>query len=169
VGAGTDATRVASYNPWLSLHWLVTGNTLGGLRLGPRGPGLDRAAALRLYTHGSAWFSRDESRKGRIAPGQLADLAVLSADYFRVPDDEIKSLESVLTVVGGRPVYGAGEFSGLAPAAAAASPAWSPAGLYAGYHRAAASAADPGSGAVRMTRPPRSLLDGWGLACGCFA
>src|SRR5262249_49592291 len=114
VGAGTDATRVASYNPFVSLYWLLTGETGGRTRLDPESSRLSRQEALALYTHGSAWFSSEESKKGRIAPGQLADLAVLSADYFSVPEDDIKRLESVLTIVGGRVVYGAGEFSSLA-------------------------------------------------------
>ena len=133
VGAGTDATRVSSYNPWVALYWLVTGRTVGGLSLYPECNRLDRAEALRLYTVGSSWFSGEEGKKGSIAPGQLADLAVLSADYFSVPEEQIKSLESVLTVVGGRVVYGAGEFKGLAPPSPPASPDWSPVNHYNGY------------------------------------
>ena len=90
VGAGTDATRVASYNPWVSLYWLVTGKTVGGLALYPETNRLERMEALRLYTVGSSWFSSDEGKKGSIVLGQLADLAVLSADYFAVPEEEIK-------------------------------------------------------------------------------
>jgi predicted amidohydrolase YtcJ len=66
--------------------------------------------ALRLWTVGSAWFSSEEGKKGALVPGQLADLAVLSADYFSVPEEDIKRLESVLTLVGGKPVYAAAEF-----------------------------------------------------------
>ena len=119
VGAGTDATRVASYNPWVSLYWLVTGRTVGGTPLYPEDNRLDRMEALRLYTVGSSWFSGEEGKKGALVPGQLADLAVLSADYFSVPEEEIKGIESVLTIVGGRVVYAAGEFEPLAPAATA--------------------------------------------------
>ena len=90
VGAGTDATRVASYNPWVSLYWLVAGKTVGGTSLYPEANRLDRLEALRRYTLGSAWFSGEEEKKGAIVPGQLADLAVLSADYFSVPEEEIK-------------------------------------------------------------------------------
>jgi predicted amidohydrolase YtcJ len=85
VGAGTDATRVSSYNPWLSLYWLVTGKTVGGTALYPERNRLDRMEALRLYTVGSSWFSSEDGQKGAIVPGQLADLAVLAADYFSVP------------------------------------------------------------------------------------
>ena len=94
VGAGTDATRVASYNPWVSLYWLVAGKTVGGTALYPEANRLDRMEALRRYTVGSAWFSGEEDKKGAIVPGQLADLAVLSADYFSVPEEEIKGIES---------------------------------------------------------------------------
>ena len=115
VGAGTDATRVSSYNPWLSLYWLVTGKTVGGLALYPENNRFERMEALRLYTVGSSWFSSDDGKKGSIVLGQLADLAVLSADYFAVPEEQIKQIESVLTIVGGKMVYAAEEFSRLAP------------------------------------------------------
>ena len=115
VGAGTDATRTAPYPPFWSIWWLVTGKTLGGVAL--RGPeeNLSREEALRLYTAGSAWFSFDEDKLGSIEPGKLADLIVISADYLTVPVDRIKELESVLTIVGGKPAYAAGEFARLAP------------------------------------------------------
>ena len=90
VGAGTDATRVSSYNPWVSLFWLISGKTAGGLSLYDEDNRLDRTAALRLYTEGSAWFSGDVGSKGRIAVGQLADLSVLSADFFAVPVEEVR-------------------------------------------------------------------------------
>jgi predicted amidohydrolase YtcJ len=134
-GAGTDATRVASYNPWVSLYWLVAGKTVGGTSLYPEANRLDRMEALRRYTLGSAWFSGEEDKKGAIAPGQLADLAVLSADYFSVPEEEIKGIESVLTLVGGKVVYGAGEFTGLAPPPLPVLPDWSPVKAYGGYHQ----------------------------------
>ena len=140
VGAGTDATRVASYNPWLALHWLVAGQTTGGLPLYPEGNRLDRTEALRRYTVGSAWFSGEEEQKGRIAPGQMADLAVLSADYFSVPEDEIRRIESVLTVVGGKVVYGAGEFERFGPDPLPVSPDWSPVAAFDGYPQPRAEA-----------------------------
>ena len=134
VGAGTDATRVASYNPFVSLYWLVAGKTVGGTALYPEANRLDRAEALRRYTVGSAWFSGEEDKKGAVEVGKLADLAVLSADYFSVPEEEIKRIESVLTVVGGKVVYGAGEFERLAPPPLPVSPDWSPVKAYGGYH-----------------------------------
>src|SRR4051794_10303919 len=134
VGAGTDATRVASYNPWVSLYWMSTGKTVGGPPLSPEANRLDRMEALRRYTQGSAWFSGEEDRKGAVIPGHLADLAVLSADYFSVPEEDIKGIESVLTVVGGKVVYGAGEFAGLSPPALPVLPEWSPVKAYGGEH-----------------------------------
>ncbi len=148
VGAGTDGTRVASYNPWVALYWLTTGKTGGGTRLYGEGNRLDRMEALRLHTVGSAWFSGEEEKKGALVPGALADFAVLSADYFTVPDEEIKRIESVLTVLGGKVVHAAGEFVPLAPAPPPASPGWSPIATFGGYHRAAVRALDapPGGG-----------------------
>jgi predicted amidohydrolase YtcJ len=137
VGAGTDATRVASYNPFVSLYWLVTGKTVGGLAMYSDSNRQDRMEALRLWTVGSSWFSGDDGKKGAIVPGQLADLAVLSADYFSVPEEEIKHLESVLTVVGGKPVYAAEEFSKLAPTLPSVLPEWSPVATYGGYAKLA--------------------------------
>jgi predicted amidohydrolase YtcJ len=111
VGLGTDATRVASYNPWTALYWLVSGRTVGGMQMYDVNARLDRDTALMLWTQGSAWFSSEQGKKGQIKVGQLADLAVLSKDYFRVPEEEIKGIESVLTVVNGNIVYAAGGFS----------------------------------------------------------
>ncbi len=131
--AGTDATRVASYDPWVGLSWLATGRTVGGLGLYPQSNLLDRETALRMWTEYPNWFSNSEGRKGRISVGQLADLAVLSSDYFTVSDREIRQIESVLTVVGGEPVFGAQEFAELAPPPPPAMPDWSPVGVYGGY------------------------------------
>lgn len=126
VGAGTDATRVASYNPFVSLYWLVTGKTVGGTQLYPSTNRLDREQALGLYTVGSAWFSNEEKKKGMIAPGQLADFAVLTEDYFMIPEEDIKQLESSLTVVGGKIVYANHEFKRYDPPELPILPDWSP-------------------------------------------
>lgn len=133
VGAGSDATRVASYNPWVSLYWLTTGKTLGGLSMYPDQNVLSREEALRLYTEGGAWFSTETGKKGILAEGQLADLAVLTDDYFSVPDEQIKSIESVLTVVDGKVVYAKGDFASYAPPALPVLPEWSPIGKFGGY------------------------------------
>ena len=172
IGAGTDATRVASYNPWVSLSWLVSGRTVGGLRLYPEDDCLDRFAALRLYTVGSSWFSGEEGKKGMIVPGQLADLAVLSSDYLTVPEQEIRGIESVLTIVGGKIVYAGGDFGNLAPPPLPVSPEWSPVGRYGGYHSASPAAILRHSectchGHRRIWSPKDARL--WGIGCDCFA
>jgi hypothetical protein len=133
VGAGTDATRVANYNPWNSIYWLVTGRTVGGFELYPEENRVSRMEALRLYTVGSAWFSSEGDRKGSIAPGYLADLAVLSEDYFSIPEERIKRIVSVLTLLGGTVVYGAENFEDLAPSPLPVMPDWSPAKFFGGY------------------------------------
>jgi predicted amidohydrolase YtcJ len=110
MGAGTDAHRVASYNPFTALQWFLDGKTVSGTVL--RGPEEtpSRENALRLYTRGSAWFSFDEDKRGSLEPGKLADLAVLSKDYMTVPVDQIGGIESLLTMVGGKTVYAAGPY-----------------------------------------------------------
>lgn len=133
VGAGTDATRVANYNPWDSIYWLVSGRTVGGFELYPEENRLSRMEALRLYTVGSAWFSSEGDRKGVIAPGFLADLAVLSEDFFSIPEERIKRLGSVLTILGGTVVHGTDEFKDLAPCPVPVMPDWSPAKFFGGY------------------------------------
>jgi len=134
VGGGTDATRVSSHNPWLSLYWMVSGKTIGGTELAPRENRLTREEALRLYTVGSAWFTGEEKAKGRITPGQFADFAILSSDYLTVPEEQIKKIESVLTVTNGRVVYAAGSFSALDPSdLPPVQPGWSPVKQFGGY------------------------------------
>ncbi|MBZ8142694.1 amidohydrolase [Rubrivivax gelatinosus] len=181
VGMGTDATRVASYNPWVGLHWLVSGETVGGTRLYPQHQLLDREAALRLYTEGSAWFSSEEGRKGALVAGQYADFAALSEDYLNVPEARIPALASVLTVVGGRVVHGEGDFADLAPPLPRASPGWSPVVHQGRYRRYAP--AQPGAAccaapcgvhghrhgfAARASAPAADRAAFWGaLGCGC--
>jgi len=126
VGAGTDATRVSSYNPWVSLYWLIAGRTVGGAELWSADRRLDRVEALRLYTQESAWFSGEQEHKGTLAAGAFADLAVLSDDYLSIPEEHIKHISSVLTIVGGRVVHGDREFTELAPPPPPAAPDWAP-------------------------------------------
>jgi predicted amidohydrolase YtcJ len=136
VGAGTDATRVSSHNPWLSLYWMVTGRTVGGTQLASAENRLSREEALKLYTVGSAWFSGDEDVKGTIAPGRHADFAILSADYLSVSDEQIRTIESVLTVTGGDIVYAVEPFAAVAPEPLpAVSPQWSPVSSFGGYQQ----------------------------------
>jgi predicted amidohydrolase YtcJ len=183
VGAGTDATRVASFNPWTSLYWLVTGRTIGGLTLYDEENRLAREKALELWTVGSAWFSSEQGRKGAIQVGQLADLAVLSADYFTVPEAEIKALESLLTVVGGRIVHGAGGFADLDPPPLPVLPDWSPVVKTPGHHRPIVHQESGHSQgamcrvhshahhhALQSSAPVSDFSGFWGaLGCSCFA
>ncbi len=147
----------------------------------PEANRLDRLEALRRYTLGSAWFSGEEEKKGSIAPGQLADLAVLSADYFTVPDEEIKLIESVLTIVGGKFVHGADDFAQLAPPPLPVLPDWSPVKQYGGYYRSRQSdepslqsRLQPSSVHALLHRllgqkTPECDEPFWGLGCECFA
>ncbi|UCO99495.1 amidohydrolase [Metapseudomonas lalkuanensis] len=182
VGAGTDATRVSSYNPWTSLYWLVSGKTVGGLELYPQG--LSRATALELFTHGSAWFSSEQGKKGQIKVGQLADVAALSADFFSVEEEAIKWIESVLTIVDGKVVHAAAEFDKLGPPQVPVLPEWSPVAKVPGHWKPAAPLAAQvhqcvGACAVhahsheraRQSSVPVSDYQGfWGaLGCSCFA
>jgi predicted amidohydrolase YtcJ len=179
VGAGTDATRVASYNPWVSLSWLVTGKTVGGLRLCPASQTLNREQALRLWTEANTWFSGEDLKKGQIKAGQLADLAVLSEDYFNVADNRIADITSVLTLLGGKPVHASGDFSNLAPPLPAAMPDWSPVNYYGGYQSPteAVAAAVVASGAKRVVahrcqgaHPHARESELWGdFGCSCWA
>ncbi|NLR77233.1 amidohydrolase [Chitinophaga eiseniae] len=137
VGGGTDATRVSSYNPWVALYWLSAGKTVGGQQLYDDTTKLSRETALELYTRGSAWFSREQDSKGCIKAGQLADLAVLDADFFEVPEEAIKHIESVLTIVGGKIVFSRGEFSRFSPAPIPVLPDWSPVKEFGGYYAGA--------------------------------
>ena len=113
IGGGTDAHRVASYNPFTSLQWFLDGKTVGGVAIRGSEETPDRAAALRFYTLGSSWFSFDEKKRGSLEAGKLADLAVLSQDYMTVPVSDIHNTESLLTMVGGKVVYAAGPFKSL--------------------------------------------------------
>ena len=158
VGGGTDATRVASYDPWVALYWLTTGKTLGGLALYDEDNVLDRETALRIWTQGSAWFSGEADVKGTLSPGQYADLAVLSADYMSVPPEEIRRINAVLTMTGGRVVYGEGDYADLSPPLPPASPGWSPINA----EPSPAMRAEM-SGATQFAR---ACHDGCALACG---
>lgn len=182
VGAGTDATRVSSYNPWTSLYWMVSGRTVGGLALYEEG--LPRTTALELFTHGSAWFSSEQGKKGQIKVGQLADLAALSADFFHVEEEAIKWIESVLTVVGGKIVYAAGDFEDFGPRSIPVLPDWSPvvkvpghwrpnSPLQAQVHQCSGPCAvhTHSHEKARMSNAPVSDFAGfWGaFGCSCFA
>jgi predicted amidohydrolase YtcJ len=131
--AGTDATRVASYNPWVSLAWMITGKTVSGAQLYPRANCLDREAALRMWTENTTWFSNEEGKKGRIEVGQLADMIVPDKDFYACAESEIWDLSSELTIVGGNIVYAAGTFASHDLPPPPAMPDWSPVRRFGGY------------------------------------
>ncbi len=186
VGAGTDATRVASYNPWVSLSWLVTGRTVGGLSLYRGDNRVSREKALRMWTHENTWFSTEVGKKGQIKAGQLADLALLSDDYFAVPDNEIVHIRSILTMLGGKVVHGDGDFAPLAPELPRPMPDWSPVATFGGYYQtpeakqklasACGCASSCGvhghdhAAALGANVPAADVQTFWGsLGCGCWA
>ena len=113
VAAGTDSDQVAPYNPFVSLRWLLDGKMIDGTPM--RGPeeSPSREEALRMYSLNSAWFTFDEDIRGSLEPGKYADLAVLSDDYMTVPVERIGELTSLLTMIGGKAVYGEGPFAAL--------------------------------------------------------
>ena len=105
-GLGTDAFEVNQYRPFTTLWWAVTGKMVGG-RVVNRQP-IGREDALIAHTRKNAYFFFRESDLGSIQPGKLADLVVIDRDYLTVPADQIKDIQPVLTMVGGRIVYDAG-------------------------------------------------------------
>jgi predicted amidohydrolase YtcJ len=113
IGGGTDAHRVMSYNPFVSLQWMLDGKTVGGTPMRSPEETPTRLEALRLYTQGSAWFAHDDARRGSLEVGRLADLAVLTDDYLVVPVERIGGIRALLTMVGGRVVYAEGPYAGL--------------------------------------------------------
>jgi predicted amidohydrolase YtcJ len=133
VGAGTDGTRVASYNPWPALYWLISGKTVGDFQLAEEANQLTREEALHLYTNGSAWVSKEENVKGTLENGMYADFTILSEDYFTIPVKQINDLKSVLTIVDGKVVYGADKFKTMNPSLPEIIPSWSPVKYYGGY------------------------------------
>jgi predicted amidohydrolase YtcJ len=193
VSAGTDATRVSSYNPWVSLAWLVTGKTVAGFRLYPPRNCLDRETALRMWTENVTWFSNEEGKKGRIQVGQFADLIVPDRDYFACAEDEIADTTSLLTMVGGRIVYGGGDFASFEEVKVPpAMPDWSPVRTFGGYgawgdpnaaksastHKLAMSCGCANACNVHghdhalawSSRPIADLKSFWGaLGCACWA
>ncbi|RBL92439.1 amidohydrolase [Chitinophaga flava] len=131
----TDAFRASSFNPWTNISWMITGKSVSGSEMLAKNNRLTRAEALKLFTIGPAWFEHQEDENGRIAPGYLADFALLNKDFFTISDNEIKSVSSVLTIVDGRVVFGAQEFSNLSPKLPETIPSWSPVKYFGGYYK----------------------------------
>ncbi|MCF2446611.1 amidohydrolase [Dyadobacter sp. CY345] len=132
IGLGTDGTRVASYNPWVALQWLVTGKTIGNMQVMNQENTVDRTTALSLLTSGGYALLKD-GKKGRIEPGGVADLVVLSSDYFSIPDDQIQYITSNTTIVDGKIVWADEEFTPFGAGRLPVIPDWSPVKYYGGY------------------------------------
>ena len=103
-GGGTDARGRSPMNPWMSIYYMVTGKNSSGDLINA-GQTIERDEALRMYTRDNAWFIKEDSALGSIEAGKSADLVVLSGDYFNMPDDEIRDLKSLLTIVDGEIVH----------------------------------------------------------------
>ena len=169
VGGGSDATRVSSYNPWVSMYWLSAGKTVGGLKIYDETSMLSRETALELYTRGSAWFSNEQHKKGDIAVGMFADLAVLNKDYFTVGDEEIKSIESDLTIVAGNIVYARDDFSAFSPPKIPVLPDWSPTHIYNGYYSAGAHTAAAAKNVLRPAHQHNNQIHSCSGSCDVHA
>jgi hypothetical protein len=110
VGYGSDGGTVSALDPWPHIYYMVTGKNSAG-QIVAAGQTLTRMQALRMYTANQPWFTKEEDKLGSIEDGKLADLVVLSDDFLdqdRVPDEAIKGINSVLTIVGGKIVYDRG-------------------------------------------------------------
>lgn len=134
VAMTTDAFRAATFNPWVAISWMVSGKSVSGSDVLAENNRLSRAEALRLFNKSPAWFMNAESEMGMIAPGYLADFALLDRDYFTVPVDQIKAISAVLTVMAGRVVFGSQDYESVTPALPEILPTWSPVKFYGGYH-----------------------------------
>ncbi len=173
LAAGTDGNRASSHNPWVGIHWLVSGRAIGGTKLNADRNLVDRTEALRLYSAAGAWFTQEEERKGTLAPGKWADLAILSDDYLTVPEHRIPDIEATLTMVGGRVVYGAKRYAELAPPPLPVSPDWLPIGTHPSYYPGSHKVADHLDGSALLATASAEMPtiigpDGpWSMGCLC--
>ena len=106
-GMSSDGMQIAPMNPWIHMYYATTGLNARGVLING-GQQVSRQEVLSLYTRQNGWFLREEDELGTIEPGKLADLVVLNSDYFAVPNEDLKKIRSVLTVVGGNVVYDGG-------------------------------------------------------------
>jgi predicted amidohydrolase YtcJ len=106
----SDGMQIAPMNPWLHMYYAVTGKNARGVLIND-GQQISREQVMKLYTASNGWFLREENQLGSIEVGKLGDLVVLNQDYFNataVPDEAIKRIRSVMTVVGGNIVLDTG-------------------------------------------------------------
>jgi predicted amidohydrolase YtcJ len=113
VAGGTDGPRLAPYNPFVTLEWLVTGKTVKGTSIRSKQYSATREQALRIHTFNSAWMAGDENKRGTLEPGKWADLVVLSDDYLTVPESNISKIKALMTIVGGNVEYATGPFTAI--------------------------------------------------------
>jgi hypothetical protein len=106
-GMSSDGMQIAPMNPWIHMYYATTGLNARHVLINPNQQ-ISRQDVLALYTRENGWFLREEHQLGSIESGKLADLVVLNNDYFAVPDEELKQLRSILTVVDGKIVHDAG-------------------------------------------------------------
>ena len=104
-GMSSDGMQIAPMNPWLHMFYATTGRNAREVLIND-GQQISRQEVL--YTAQNGWFLREENDLGTIEPGKHADLVVLNRDYFTVADEDLKRINSILTVVGGRVVHDAG-------------------------------------------------------------
>src|SRR5512139_702517 len=153
------------------VQWLLTGKTQGELRHAADRNLMSREEALHAYSAAGAWMSNEEDKKGTLSVGKWADLAVLSDDYLTVREDRISHLSSVLTMVGGKIVYGEGKFASLAPTALKVAPDWLPISKYPGYSKQATAETGErlAATALAAATPTVAGTDGmqWTIGCGC--
>lgn len=102
-GLGSDATAVTTSNPFYTLSFAVTGEMIGGRKVNRQT--ISREEALIAHTRSNAWFLFQEGNIGSLTAGRYADLLVLDRDYLTVPQDEIKAIKPLVTMVGGKIVY----------------------------------------------------------------
>jgi predicted amidohydrolase YtcJ len=114
VGGGSDGARISTLNPWPMIYYMITGLSSAGEMVN-EGQQISREEAIRLYSEANGWFAKEESDLGSIEPGKFGDVVVLDRDFFdprAVPNDAVRKMKSLLTVVGGKVVHSAGPFSG---------------------------------------------------------
>lgn len=130
----TDGFRASSYNPWIGISWMITGKSVSGSEILAKDNRLTREEALKLVTVGPTWFENQEGEMGKIIPGHFADFTLLNKDYYTIPEDEIKTISSVLTIVDGRVVFGAEDYIELSPKLPETLPEWSAVKYFGGYY-----------------------------------
>ncbi|TRO47153.1 amidohydrolase, partial [Candidatus Bathyarchaeota archaeon] len=104
IAGGNNDCPVTFYSPWVQIYAAVTRKTSSGQVVGPE-EAISVMDAIRVYTWNGAYLGRDEDRLGSIEPGKYADMVVLDRDILTVPHEEIKDINTVVTIVDGRVVF----------------------------------------------------------------